>query len=106
MIGKDRQILGPCRRAKITVEYESDDDNNYSLCTWNCPKSLEKTGGIGNQKKKGDHPDHSIGLDPEKGQGNLNKLAVTQSLVKDPQLKIGAKIIQRVKIIHRKANKY
>ena len=42
-------------------------------------KSIEKTGGNGNQRKNWDHPNHSI----PKSTGDPRRLVVTQILVKD-----------------------
>ena len=42
-------------------EQEGDSDTNCCCCTWNGLQRLWKeTGEIENQKKKRDHPDHSI----------------------------------------------
>ena len=46
-------------------------------------------GGFGSWRPSGDHPNNSIienGQNTEKSPGDLRRLAVTQSPVKDPQL--------------------
>ena len=56
---KDRQILEPWLRTKITEEYESKSDTNCSWCTWNGLQILQKRiGGIGNQMKNQNLLDH------------------------------------------------
>ena len=58
---KNKQILGPCQRTKKNVEHKADGDTNCSWYTRNYSQMLgKKTGGIGNQRKNWDHPDHSI----------------------------------------------
>ena len=50
---------------------------------------LEKTGGIGSNKKTQNYSDHSIveiSLNTEKSPGDLRRLAITQTPVKDHQL--------------------
>ena len=47
------------------------------------------TGGLGSWKTSGDHPNYSIvknGQNTEKSPGDLRRLAVTQTPVKDHQL--------------------
>ena len=87
---KDRQIIGPCKRNKITGEQEGDGDTNRSWCTWNGGKSLRRmTGGIGNRRKDRYHPDFSIieiGQNTERSPGDPRRLAVTQIPVKDHQI--------------------
>ena len=53
-------------------------------------KGLEQgTGGFGNKTTSGDHPNYSIveiGQNTEKSPGDLRRLAVTQTPVKNHQL--------------------
>ena len=62
-----------------------------SWATWNDLQRLrKKTGGIGNQKNQ-DHWDYSIVIinqNTQKNPGDLRRLAVTQTPVKDHQLKL------------------
>ncbi len=47
------------------------------------------TGGLGNKRTSGDHPNHSIikiGQNTEKSSGDLRRLAGAQTSVKDHQL--------------------
>ena len=56
----------------------------------NNPQRLGKRAGrVGNRKMSGDHPNYSIvkiGLNTQKTPGDLRRLAVTQTAVKDYQL--------------------
>ena len=60
------------------MEYESDSDTNCNPC-----------GRIGNKNKSGDYPNDStvkIGQNTEKSPGDVRKLAVSPSPLKDHQL--------------------
>ena len=74
-------------RAKKLVEHESDGETICIWCAWNNPLWLRKgTGRIGNQTKNRDHPDYSrveIGQITEKSPGDLRRLDVAQTPVKD-----------------------
>ena len=70
--------------------YESDGDTN---CKWRAQynhKSIgTETGGLGNKRSSGDHPNNSIveiGQNTKKSTGDLRKLAVTQTPVENYQL--------------------
>ena len=61
-----------------------------SDCIWSTQYSHQRigtgTGGLGNKRTSGDHPNYSIveiGQDTEKGHGDLGRLAVTQIPVKN-----------------------
>ena len=50
---------------------------------------IKETGGLGSRRTSGDHPNYYIienGQNTEKSPGDLKKLAVTQTPVKDHQL--------------------
>ncbi len=72
------------------MEHECDGDTNCNLCTWNNPQKLGKeTGSRRNQRISGDHPNDSIVgncQNTKKSPGDLRRLAVTQTPVKDHQL--------------------
>ena len=80
----DRQILGPCQRTKKT---EADKVDGGGWWTWNSSRWLGKeTGRIENQRKNRDHPNYSIvgiGQNTEKSPGDLRKVAVIQTPVKN-----------------------
>ena len=43
------------------MEHEVDGDTNCNCCTGNNPqKIVKRTGGLGNKRINGDHPDYSI----------------------------------------------
>ena len=73
-----------------TVENESDVETNYSWCSLYSHQKINKgTGEIGNKKTSGDHPNFcviEIGQNTEKSPGDLRKVAVAQTPVKDHQL--------------------
>ena len=59
-------------------------------CTWDNPQSIGKgTGRLGNQRTSGEHPNYSIikiGQNTEKSSGDLRRLAVIQTTMKNYQL--------------------
>ena len=75
---------------KKTMELESDSDTNCNLRTrYSHQRIGTETGGLGNKRKSGDHPNYSIfeiGQNTEKSPGNLRRLAVTQTPVKNHRL--------------------
>ena len=82
----------------FTKEHESDGDTN---CNWCARYSHQRigvgTGGLGNERTSGDHPNYSlteIGQNIKKGPGDLRTLAVTQTLVENHQLMLVRKTIK------------
>ena len=70
------------------MEHKVVGDTNCSWCTRNDPQMLKASGGIGNRRTSGNHPDYSIvkiGQNSEKGPGNLRRLVVILTPMKDPQ---------------------
>ena len=72
------------------MEHESDGD---ASCKWSARYShqriRERTGGFGNKKMSGDHPNYSIveiSRNTKRSPGDLRKLSVTQTLVENYQL--------------------
>ena len=52
-------------------------------------RTIKGTGGLGNRRTSGDHPNYYIienGQNTEKSPGGLRRLAVTQTRLKDYQL--------------------
>ena len=81
-------ILPENRKAE---EHESQGNNNCSCCARNGPKEPEeRTGEIENQWKNRNHPDNNnvaeISLNIETRPGDLRRLAVPQTSVKEYQL--------------------
>ena len=72
------------------MEYEGDYDTYCNWCTGNDPQRLGiGAGRVRNQSTSRDHPNYSIveiGQNTEKSIGELRRLAVTQTPVKDHQL--------------------
>ena len=69
------------------MQHESDGDTN---CNWYARYSHQRidkeTGGTGNKRTRGDHPNViiiKIGLNIEKSPGDLRRLAVSQTLVRN-----------------------
>ena len=79
--------LDLARELTKTMKYEGDGDTNCNWCTWNNPQMIGKgTGGFRNQRSNGDLLHYSIikiGLNTEKSPGDLRKLAVTKTPVKN-----------------------
>ena len=72
------------------MEHESDSDTN---CNWHARYSHKRicteTEGLRNTKMIGDHPNYSIveiGQNAEKSPGDLRRLVVIQTPVKNHQL--------------------
>ena len=72
------------------MEYQGDNSTNCDWCFWYSIKRIfKRTGGLESWPTSGDHPkDSSIENDQntEKSPGDLRRLAVTQTPVKDHQL--------------------
>ena len=64
-------------------------------CVWNSNKRITKgTGGLGSWRMSGDHPNYNIaenGQNTEMSSGDVRRLAVTQTPVKDHQLNVDVK---------------
>ena len=77
------------------MENEGDDNTDCNWCTWNDPQMLGKrTRSVGNRRKNRDHPSYRmvvIGQNTEKTPGDLRRLAITQTPVKDHQLTLVCK---------------
>ena len=68
------------------MEHESDVYTDSNQFSWDChQRNIKETGGIGNKRTSGDHPNHciiEIGQNTEKSLGDLRRLAVAQTSVK------------------------
>ena len=71
------------------MKHEDDGGTSCNWCTWNNPQRIAKgTTRVGNKRTNGDHPNYSIimiGQNTEKSPGDLRRLAVSQTLVKNHQ---------------------
>ena len=87
---KQRQPLRPCQRTKKAMERKGEGDTTCNWWTWHIlKKAWKEAGKVGNLRTNWDHPDYNIiiiGLNREKSPGDLWRLAVTRTLVKDHQL--------------------
>ena len=81
--------------------HESDSDTNCNSCArYNLEGIGTGTGGFGDKRTSGVHPNYSIteiGQNTEKSPGDLRRLAVTQNSVEDNQLTLVLKTFKRVK---------
>ena len=72
------------------MEQADDNYTNCNWCVWNSNKRITKgTGGLGIWRTSGDHPNYYFiekDQNTEKSPGDLRRLAVTQTPVKNHQL--------------------
>ena len=84
---KRDKFLDLVRELKKVFEHEDGSDTNCCYSTWNNPQRInEGTGRLRNLKASGDHSNYNIveiGQNTEKSPGDLRRLAVTQTSVKD-----------------------
>ena len=87
---KRRKYLDLARELKTTKKYESDYDHNCNWWARKNPQRFDKgTGKMRNQRACGDYWDYKIikiGQNTEKSPGDLKRLAVAQTPLKDHQL--------------------
>ena len=74
------------------MEHKGDGEDNCNWCTRNNLKRIGKgTGGLGNKRTSGDHPVYStikIVQNTEKSPGEIKRIAVNQTQVRNKQLKL------------------
>ena len=76
------------------MEHEVDSDTNCNSCTWN---NLQRicigTGRLGNKRASRDHPDNGIKIsqNSEKSLGDMRRLVVTQTSVRNPSANAAGK---------------
>ena len=84
---KKDQYLDLARELKKIVEHESDGDTNCNWCSWDNHEKIDtETWGLGNKRTSRDHPNHGIveiGQNIVKSPGDLRRLAVTQTPVRN-----------------------
>ena len=72
------------------MEHESDGDTNSHWCTWYNHQRIDTgTGGLGNKRMGGDHPNYSIveiSQNTKKSPGDLRRFVVIQISVENHQL--------------------
>ena len=81
-----------------TEEHEGDDYTNCHWCSWySHERTIKGTGGLGNKRMSGDHPNYyiiKISQNTEKSPRDLRRLAVTQTSEKAHQLKLMGKTLK------------
>ena len=89
---KKNKYLDLLRELKNTLEHESDVYSNYNWSSWYSHQRIDiRTGGIGNNRTSGDYPNYfiiDIGQNTVKSSGDLGRVIVTQTPVKNPQLTV------------------
>ena len=95
---KRDKYLDLARELKKTLEYESDD---YPICNWCYKYSHQRistrTGGLGNNRLRGDHPNYCIiviSQNTEKSSEDLRRLVVTP--VRHHQIMLVWKTLKKV----------
>ena len=77
------------------MENKGDGDTNYNWCTWNDSQRLSKrVKGVRNQRMSVHHPKCTIvdvGWNTEKHLGDLRRLTVLQTSVKDHRITLVSK---------------
>ncbi len=75
---KKDKYLDLVTELKKTMEHTGDNYTNCNWCVWNSHKRIiNGTGGLGNKRTSGDHPNNSIienGQNTEKSLGDLRRL--------------------------------
>ena len=82
------------------MEHGSDRDSTYNWSSWYSHQRID-TGsvGLGNKRTSGYHPNYSIveiGQNAEKSPGDLSRLAVSQTPVRNHRLMLVGKTRKRV----------
>ena len=81
------------------MELQGDNYINRDCCFLDSNlRIIYGTGGFGGWRMSGDHPNYSTiekGQNTEKSPGDLRRFAVTQASVKDHQLKLMWKILNK-----------
>ena len=92
---KKDKYLDVAKELKKKMEHEGDDYTNPDWCIrYSKKRIIEGTEGLGSWRTSGDHPNYTIvenGQNTEKSPGDLRRLAVTQTPVKDHQLMLMGK---------------
>ena len=85
------------------MEHESDDYTNLNWCSWyNHQRIGSRIGRLGNNRTGGDCPNYSIveiGQNTEKSPGDLRRLVVAQTPVRNHQLMLVWKTLKWEQII-------
>ena len=80
------------------MQHEGNNYNNRDWCFWYSHQRIIKgTGGLRDGRTSGDHSNYNIienGQNTEKSPGDLRRLAVTQTSLKNHQLKLMRKTLK------------
>ena len=96
---KSLDLARELKKKKKTMDYEGDNYTNHDWCFWYSHQRIIKgTRGLRNKRTSGDHPNYSI-IENGRNTGDLRRLAVTQTPVKDHQLKLMGKTLKKLIII-------
>ena len=89
---KDKYLDFARELKKINMEHESDNYTNRDWCFWYSHQRIIKgTGGLGGLRTSGNYQIYNIienGQNTEKSPGDLRRLAVTQTQVRNDRLKL------------------
>ena len=81
---------------KKSVEHESDVDTNYNWRSWYNHQRIDTgTAGLGNNRTSRDHPNYSIikiSQNTDENSGDLRRLTVTQTPVRNYRLTLALKL--------------
>ena len=81
------------------MEHKGDDYTNRDWCFWyNHQRIIKGTGGLGSWRTSGYHSNYYIienDQNTEKSPGDLRRLAITQTPVKDHQLTLMGKTLKK-----------
>ena len=98
---KRDKILDLAWQLKKTMEHENEGDTYCNRRAWYIHQRIGKgTGGLGNKRTSGDHPNYSIveiSKKTEKSPGDLMRLAEPQTPVEDHPLILVRKTLKRGK---------
>ena len=94
---KRGKYINLARELKKTMKHEGVSDISCRRCTWDNPQRIDKgLGRLGNKRTSIHHPDYSIIKIVWKIQKDLRKQAFTQTQVKNHQLTMVRKTLNRV----------
>ena len=77
------------------MEHENDNDTIFNWCSWYSHQRISaRTGGFGNKRTSGDHPNYNIveiGQNTGKSPGHLRRFAVAQTPMRNHRLTLVGK---------------
>ena len=92
---KKGKYLDLARELKKTMEHEGDADTNFDWCDRYNHQRIDKgMGGLGNERTNVDHPNINIikiDQNTKNSPGDLRRLAITQTPVRNYQLTLSVK---------------